>query len=426
MKKWLICFSGLLLAFPLLLSAQKVVSLRVDQAITPVTADYIHRGIEKASAENAACLLIHLNTPGGLLSSTRQIVGDILESPVPVIVYVSPGGARAGSAGVFITLSAHVAAMAPGTNIGAAHPVNMHGTMDSVMSKKVTNDAMAFIRSVAEKRNRNIKWAQEAISNSVSITEKEALDSNVINLIAANTRDLLNQINGDTVLLASSTVTLHTKNASIEEIGMDFTEKMLAVISDPNLMYILLLLGIFGIMFEFFNPGAIFPGVIGGISLILAFYSMSALPVNYAGVALIGLAIVLFILEIKIVSHGVLAIGGIVALLLGSLMLIRTGPGLEYARISLTVIIFSVIITAAFFLFVIGLGLKAQKSRVLTGIEGFTGETGIAMTDLSPFGKVHVHGERWNAESVSGVIAQGETVRVTGIENLKIFVEKYN
>lgn len=424
MRKWFVCFWSLLLAFPLLVSAQKVVSLRVDQAITPVTADYIHRGIEKASSEKAVCLIIHLNTPGGLLSSTRQIVGDILESPVPIIVYVSPGGARAGSAGVFITLSAHIAAMAPGTNIGAAHPVSMQGTMDSVMSKKVTNDAMAFIRSVAEKRNRNVEWAQEAISNSVSITEKEALDSNVIDIIARNTQDLLEQIDGDTIALASDTITLDTKNASIEELEMDFTEKLFSVISDPNLMYVLLMLGIFGIMFEFFNPGAIFPGVIGGISLILAFYSMSALPVNYAGVALIALAIVLFILEIKVVSHGILSIGGVISLLLGSLMLIRTGPGLEYARISLTVIIFSVVITAAFFLFVIGLGLKAQKSRVMTGSEGFIGEEGVAMSDISPYGKVHVHGERWNAESVSGNITQGDKVRVTGIENLKIFVEK--
>lgn len=424
MKKWLVFLSVLLFASPLHSQAQKMISVNIDQAITPVTADYIHRAIQTAARDNASCLLIRLNTPGGLLSSTRQIVGDIMESTVPVVVFVSPGGARAGSAGVFITLAAHIAAMAPATNIGAAHPVNIQGGMDSILSKKVTNDAMAFVRSISEKRNRNVEWAQKAVSESESITEKEALDNRVINLIADNTTDLLNRINGDTVVIGSAPVVLQTKGASVENLEMTFTEKLLTLITNPNLMYVLLLLGMMGVLFEFFNPGAILPGVIGGICLILAFYSMSVLPINYAGLALIIFAIILFVLEIKIISHGILAIGGIIALLLGSLMLTRTGSGSEYARISISVIIFSVAITAAFFLFVIGLGLKAQKSRVLTGSEGFIGETGTAMSDLSPLGQVHVHGERWRAESVGGTIAKGEQVRVTGIENLKIFVEK--
>ena len=307
---------------PLLFAQKKVISLQIDGSINPASAAFIHSGIEKADKENATCLIIHLNTPGGLLKSTRVIVSDILESPVPVVVYVSPGGAHAGSAGVFITLAAHIAAMAPGTNIGAAHPVDMQGQQDTVMNEKMTNDAAAFIRSIAEKRNRSVQWAEEAVRKSISITEKEALEKNVIDLVAINTPELLSLIDGKKILTTAGTMTINTRDANIERLEMGGFEKFLDVISDPNIAYVLLLLGLYGLVFELYSPGAIAPGIIGVICLTLAFYSMNTLPVNYAGLALIIFAIILFVLEIKIASHGVLTIGAIISLSIGSMMLL--------------------------------------------------------------------------------------------------------
>jgi len=412
-----------IIMMPVLLTAQTVLSVKIDGTINPASADFIHNSIKKAENEKAECLVIHLNTPGGLLKSTRIIAGDILESRVPVVVYVSPGGAQAGSAGVFITLAANIAAMAPGTNIGAAHPVNMQGGTDSVLSRKTTNDAAAFIRTIAEKRKRNVQWAEEAVRESVSITEKEALDKNVIDLIADNERELLNMIDGKQTAVASGTKTLHTKNASVRLFEMGTAEKILNIISDPNIAYLLMMLGFFGIMFELFNPGAILPGIVGVISLVLAFYSMQTLPINYAGLALIVFAIVLFLLEIKIMSHGMLATGGIVSLLLGSMMLVRPSSPIELASISYSIIIASAAVTALFFLVVIGAGLKAQRAKPVTGIDGLVGETGETLDPLNLTGTVHVHGEVWNAESVSGTIGRGEKVQVTGIKDLKLFVQ---
>ena len=414
------------LFFPGMLHAQKVVSIQIDGTINPASADFIHNAIERAGEAKAECLVIRLNTPGGLLTSTRNIVSDLLVSPVPVIVYVSPGGAHAGSAGVFITMAAHIAAMAPGTNIGAAHPVSMQGGMDSTMSSKATNDAAAFIRSIADKRKRNLDWAEDAVRNSVSITATEALQKNVIDIVAATEKDLLSQIDGKLIQLPFGEHVLQTKNAAIETYSMSVWEKILNIISDPSIAYILLMLGMYGIMFELYNPGAMFPGIVGVISLILAFYSMHSLPVNYAGLALIIFGIILFILEIKIVSHGILAIGGIVSLLLGSMMLIRTSSGLELAKISLGVIISATLVTALFFLFIIGLGLKAQRRKIVTGREGLPGITGVAMGLLSPFGLVMLEGEIWNAESVDGDIQKDEKVRVKEMKDLKLYVEKVN
>ncbi len=411
---------------PFFVAAQKVISIKIDGTINPATASFIHDGIEKAKKEKATGLLIHLNTPGGLLKSTRVIVSDMLDSPVPVIVYVSPGGAHAGSAGVFITLAAHIAAMAPGTNIGAAHPVNLQAAMDSTMNEKATNDAAAFIRAIAEKRNRNLQWAENAVRRSYSYSESEALQDSVIDLVAKNEQELLERIDGKEIELASGTATLKTKNAPIEIYEMSFSDKMLDIISDPNIAYILLLLGMYGLMFELYNPGAIFPGIVGVISLILAFYSMHSLPVNYAGLALIIFGIILFLLEIKIVSHGMLAIGGVISLLLGSMMLIRSGSALEVVKISRSVIFAATAVSALFFLFVVGLGMRAQRSKVVTGVEAMIGDTGEVLDQLDPSGTIRIQGEIWSAESLGGSISKGEKVRVKEMKNLILYVEVIN
>ncbi|NSW94283.1 MAG: nodulation protein NfeD [Bacteroidales bacterium] len=402
----------------------KAVVITVDATINPSTAEYIHSGIEQALGANAECLIIILNTPGGLLKSTRVIVTDILDSDIPVVVYVYPGGSQAASAGVFITLAGHIAAMAPGTNIGAAHPVTLQGQQDSIMNEKATNDAAAFIRTISEKRNRNINWAEDAVRKSLSITETEALKENVIDLIAVSVEDLLDKIDGKEVVLPSGSKVLNTKNAEVISIKMNFRQKLLDLLSDPNIAYILFMIGLYGILFEIYNPGAIFPGVIGGISIIVAFYSLHTLPVNYAGLALIIFALILFIAEIKIVSHGLLTIGGVISLILGSIMLIDSESTLEAIKISWQVIMVIVILTTAFFIFAIGFGIKAQSRKPATGIEGMVGETGEAISNLDPEGQVSVHGEIWNAESPDGFISQGSKVKVTGVSNLKLIVSK--
>lgn len=410
---------------PFALPAQTIVSIKIDGFINPAIADYVREGIEKAHIEKAVCLIINLNTPGGLIQSTRVIVSNILESPVPVIVYVSPGGAHAGSAGVFIAMAAHIAVMAPGTNIGAAHPVGLGQMPDSIMNEKGTNDAVAFIRTIADKRNRNMQWAEDAVRHSVSITEKEALEKKVIDLIAANEQDLLMKVDGKQLELDAATMTLHTKGARILLYEMSFSENVLNVIADPNISYIIMLLGLFGILFELFNPGAILPGIVGVIALVFAFYSMHSLPLNYAGSALIIFAIILFLLEIKIASHGLLAIAAIVSLLLGSMMLMKSNSSLELVKISQAVIISSTIVTALFFLFVIGAGLRAQKRKVVIGIEAMVGAIAVALDTLDPTGTVKLQGEVWNAESIAGKINKGEKVLVKETRNLKLYVEKH-
>ncbi|MCH7516905.1 MAG: nodulation protein NfeD [Bacteroidetes bacterium] len=402
----------------------KVIVINADMAIHPPGADYINSGIEKAIEENAECLIIKLNTPGGLLKSTRVIVTQFLQSEIPIIVYVSPSGSQAASAGVFITMAAHIAAMAPGTNIGAAHPVTLQGTQDSVMMEKATNDAAAFIRTISEKRKRNIEWGEDAVRKSLSITETEALELNVIDIIAKDINDLLEQIDGREVETSKGIKTLHTKNAEVIILEMTFAQKLLSILSNPNIAYILLMIGIYGLFFELYNPGALFPGIIGGICLILAFYSMHTLPVNYAGLALIFLSIILFLLEIKIVSHGALSIGGVISLFLGSMMLIDTESILEAMEISMELIIFIVVLTSAFFIFAITLGIKAQRKKPTTGIEGLIGEIGKTVTKLSPSGEITVHGEFWKAECLEGEIEEGADVEVVVVQNLKLKVKK--
>ena len=421
--KLILRYGFLLLFFPATIFAQKVVAIKIDGSINPVTAAFVHDGIQKAQEEKAECLLIMLNTPGGLLISTRRIVSDILNSPVPVLVYVSPSGAHAGSAGVFITLASHIAAMAPGTNIGAAHPVALQAVMDSTMNMKATNDAAAFIRSIAAKRNRNMQWAEEAVRSSVAITETEAIKNRVIDIVVVDDKDLMQQVDGKVVELNEKSVTLKTRDAKIQHYKMSFIERLLNVLSDPNIAYILLLLGIYGIMFELYNPGAILPGIVGVICLVLAFYSMHTLPVNYAGLALIIFAVILFLLEIKIVSHGLLAIGGAISLLLGSMMLIRSGSSMEIVSLSRGLIIGATAVTAAFFLLIVGAGIKAQRRQIVIGQEAMIGYTGEVIDRLTPVGTVMVQGEIWNAESVSGDIDKGSKIKVKGMKNLRLYVE---
>jgi len=403
---------------------KRVVMISVDGSINPSSAEYINSGIKHAREKNAECLIIKLNTPGGLLKSTRVIVADILESEIPVVVFVYPGGSQAASAGVFITLAGHIATMAPGTNIGAAHPVSLQGEQDSVMNEKATNDAAAFIRTISEKRSRNIQWAEDAVRKSLSITETEALKEGVIDTIAISVQDLLEKIDGKEISLSSGKKILDTKNAEVINIEMNFKQKILGLLGDPNIAYILFMIGLYGIMFELYNPGAIFPGVIGGISLILAFYALHTLPVNYAGLALIIFAVILFIAEIKVVSHGLLSIGGVISLILGSIMLIDTESTLEVIKISWQVILVIVILTTAFFIFAIGFGIKAQNRKPTTGIEGIIGEIGETISSLEPEGQIRVHGELWNAESLEGSITKGTKVKVTQISNLKLMVRK--
>jgi len=403
--------------------AQKVLSIEVDATINPVTADYIQRGIRQANKEKAECLVIRLNTPGGLLKSTRVIVSAILDAPVPVIVYVSPNGAHAGSAGVFITMAGHIAAMAPGTNIGAAHPVSMQQQMDPVMNEKATNDAAAFIRTIAQNRNRDTIWAEKAVRYSLSITAKEALEQHVIDLVAKDMKELLEKVDGTVIETAEGSKALQTRNAVVEEEKMTWIENLLNIIVDPNIAYILMMLGFYGLLFELYSPGAIFPGVLGGICIILAFYSMHTLPVNYAGLALIIFGIILFILEIKIVSHGLLSIGGTISLLLGSLMLIRNQSPLEFARISKAVIFPVVGVTAAFFLFLVTMGIRAQGRKPVTGIEALVGSTGTAQEDFEESGPVMVMGELWQAVSRKGKITKGQKIKVTGRKDFTLFIE---
>lgn len=396
--------------------------IEVDGIINPVSAKFIIESIQKAEQEGAECLIIQMDTPGGLMESMKSIVKEILVADVPVVVYIYPSGSGAVSAGVFITLAAHIAVMAPGTNIGAAHPVSIGGQDTSkVMRKKVTNWAVAYIKSIAEKRGRNPDWAAKAVRESEAITEKEALEKGVIDFIASDLDTLLEIVDGKEVKLESGERVIHTTGAQIIRKEMNWRYKILDKISNPNIAYILLLVGLYGIIFELYNPGSIFPGVIGAISLILAFFALQVLPINWAGLLLILLAIVLFLLEIKITSYGLLTLGGIVCMTLGSLMLIRSFNPL--LRVSWSVIIPAVVTTLLFFLFAVGMGIRAQRRQPTTGREGLVGERGVAITNIDPEGKVNLHGEIWSAES-DRKIKKGEKVRVVKVEGLQVKVVK--
>ena len=407
---------------PVLSFGQKVTSITIKDGINPATAEFIQQSIETAQEEKAQCLIINLNTPGGLLSSTRDIVSDIMKSEVPIIVFVSPSGAHAGSAGVFITMAADIAAMAPGTNIGAAHPVSMTGKSDAVMNEKGTNDAAAFLRTIAEKRGRNILWAEDAVRRSVAITEKEALDNNVINLIANNQADLLAQLDGKQVQTAVGLKTLHTKNAAVQTLEMGFFQKVLSRLSDPNIAYVMMMLGLFGLIFELFSPGAIFPGIAGVIFLILAFYAMSSMPVNYAGVGLIVFGVILFLLELKIISHGLLGIGGVISLFLGSMILFRSSPQEDFVALSTGVVVAVTVVSALFFAFIVTMGLAAQRAVSVTGANTFIGKVAKTLNTLDPKGQVRIMGETWGAVSIQGKIEKNKKVTIKEIKGLTLYV----
>ncbi|MFA3782319.1 nodulation protein NfeD [Melioribacteraceae bacterium 4301-Me] len=424
---------ALLLNMPIQQDSPKIDVIKIDGAINPVIASFIHDTLEKAKQEKTECLLIQLNTPGGLLKSTRIIVSDFLTSNIPIVVYVYPSGSQAASAGTIITLAANIAVMAPGTNIGAVHPVvmsegNEANKKDStnIMMEKVTNDAAAFIRSIAEKRHRNVEWAEKSVRESLSLTETEALKEKVIDFIARDLNELIFKINGIEVETASGLKTIHSKNAKLNFIEMNAFQKFLDIISDPSIAYILMMLGVYGLIFELSNPGSILPGIVGVISLILAFYSLHTLPINYAGLALIIFGIILFIAEIKVVSHGLLAAGGIISFLIGSLMFINTDTSTEFLSISLTVIITITILTALFFVFAVGKGITAQRRKPTTGSEGMIGEKGVALTNFNSFssGKVLVHGEIWDANSADSEIKEGDNIEVKAVKGLKLIIKK--
>lgn len=401
--------------------------ITVDGSINPSTADFIHKSIEEAKNKNAECLVIRLNTPGGLLKSTRYIVSDLLTSPIPIVVYVSPGGSQSASAGVFITLASNIAVMAPGTNIGASHPVSGDGSkMDSTMSEKVTNDAAAFIRSISEKRKRNVKWSEDAVRNSVSITETEALKDSVIDLIADDMNDLLAKIDGREVETSTGKKILNTKNHTIVNFEESWFQKILGIISDPNIAYILMMIGMWGIILEFYHPGAILPGVTGAICILLGLYGLHTLPINYAGAGLILLAIILFIAEIKVTSYGMLTVAGVIAMFFGSMMLIDTGSSpLEAAvSISMSVIITTVVIIAGLFGILAWLVIRTYRRKAMTGVSGMIGEIGEVFIDIvNGQGTVKILGEIWKANS-SENISKGEKVKVLDVKDLTIIVQK--
>jgi membrane-bound serine protease (ClpP class) len=403
-----------------------VMLLDIDGAITPVVANYVERGLRDAERVGASAVVLRMNTPGGLSSAMNDITTDIFASPVPVIVYVAPSGARAGSAGVYITYAAHVAAMAPSTNIGSATPVFLDDSgqpqdADDAMTQKVVNDAVAQIRGFAEARGRNADWAEQAVREAANITAQQALELNVIDLIAPDLPTLLDQVDGRTVETAAGPVTLQTRGAEIRTEGMGLGEQFFQLISDPSIAYILLSLGMLGIFLELANPGSILPGVLGGIFVLLALFSLGSLDVNWAGVLLMGFGFLLFVADVYVTSHGVLTIGGIAAFALGSIMLMNstTVPAMQISKLVVAVV---TILVAGFFMFIVGAVAKARLRRASTGREGLIGAIGTVRQPLAPEGYVFVEGELWRATSPAGPLEPGTSVRVIAVNGLTLTV----
>lgn len=406
---------------------KKVVQvLKLEGPISPVAAERLDKALRIATEKKAQCLIVQLDTPGGLDKSMRQMVKAIMNSEIPIIVYISPKGARAASAGLFITLASHIAVMAPGTNMGAAHPValGIGGGLSKEMEEKVVNDASAYIKSIAQRRGRDARWAEKAVRESASLTAEEALRLGIIDFIAEDMEDLLEKLDGRSVQIAKTHLSLEMKGTDLDYTKMTLREKILQTLADPNIAYILLMVGILGIALEFFHPGAFLPGISGAICLILSFFALQILPFSLAGLLLIILAIVLFVLEVEVPSYGALTIGGIIALTLGSLMLIS--PSAIYISISLKYIVTMVAVISSIFIFIISYAIKAQFRKPVTGMEGLVGSKGVAKSDISPKGKIQIHGEIWNAllEQGEEAIKKGEEVEVVKVEGMRLIVKK--
>jgi membrane-bound serine protease (ClpP class) len=420
-----------------------IIQLDIEGAIGPATSDYIDRSLDKAAVSNAILVLIRIDTPGGLDTSMRQIIKKIIASPIPVVSYVAPGGARAASAGTYILYASHIAAMAPATNIGAATPIQIFSpdasdkdkqhdkstddqtrpvAPDNPMAKKAINDAVAYIRGLAKMRGRNAEWAEKSVREAASIPAQEALEHNVIDLIAANQTELLSKLNGLNINVLGRSITLHTEKAIVKHLAPDWRSELLSVITDPNIAYFLMLVGIYGLILEFYNPGAIVPGTIGGISLLLALYAFQMLPVNYAGIALIFLGIALMIGEAFAPGIGILGLGGVVAFVIGSVILIDTDAP-DYG-INIGLIAGLALSSAAFFILALGIMIKARRNPIVSGREELIGETGIALEDFEETGMVRMHSENWRAIT-NQALHKNDKVKVKNLDGLTLIVTPY-
>ncbi len=413
-------FALLALLAPFVRAQEKVIALPIDGVIHPITVDIVKDAIAQAQNEHAELLLVQLNTPGGLLDATREIIQELTASPVPVITYVTPSGARAASAGFFLLEAGDVAAMSPGTNAGAASPVLLTGQMDDVMRKKVENDAAALLRSLTSRRGRNSELAEQTIRDAKAFTEKEALDQKLIEIVAPNQEQLFKQLDGREITRWDGRQqVLHLGSVTVIETRETPRERLMAAIADPNIGFILLVLGALGIYVEFTSPGLIFAGVFGGILLLLGLSSLSILPINWVGVALLLLAVTLFVLEAKFTSHGVLGIGGTISMILGALLLVNGPPAV---RIHLFTAILVSVPFALITMFLVAIVVRARRNKVLTGPSGMVGEIGVSRTPLEPEGQVLVHGEYWDAVASTNIPA-GARVRVKAVSGLKLLVE---
>jgi membrane-bound serine protease (ClpP class) len=423
MKRYLVILFGIVCILALIARSAHAgqgaaMVIELEGTINPGSAQFVEKGLERAQREGYAVAIIRLDTPGGLDTSMRTIVKSILNSSIPVVVYVAPRGARAASAGVMITVAAHIAAMAPQTNIGAAHPVSADGKdISKTMSEKVVNDMVAYVRSIAKERGRNQDWVEKAIRESLSISADVAVRENVVDLVAQDLDDLLDLLEGREVVIDTTNITLKTKGLRLVYVKPGWRDRVLNTISNPNIAYILMMIGMAGIYFELAHPGAIFPGVIGAISLILAFFAFQTLPVNYAGLMLIGLAIIFFIAEIKVASYGLLSLAGLISLTLGSVMLF------EDVAVSLKLMLPTIVMIGGFFVGIAYVAFKAYRRAPKGGMEGLIGETGVVEEKIDPVGLVFAHGERWKASS-DEVAEEGETVEIIGSKGLELVVRK--